>query len=288
MITLEIVKNSCIKCTKCVRVCPSYIFSQGEPKAEIELHNIDKCIVCGHCVDVCPTDSIVHSSFPSDKIHSLNRDMLPSPDQMLELCRARRSNRAFSKKPIPEEYLRQIIEAAHLAPTAGNRQGVNFTLITNKDLIEQINKLTIDIYTETIKKLTNPLLKPLINLMSPSAKNALPKLKGVVNAHQKGADIIMRGAKVLLFIHTDSKSIFGRQDANLAYQNGSLMAESLGVSQFYTGFVCSAIDMDKRKRLTKLLNIKGQTIHAGMALGMPLFKFPKYADKEELCLNWVK
>lgn len=285
MITLEIDKNSCIKCAKCVRVCPSYIFSQEEPKTEIKLRNINKCITCGHCVAVCPTDSITHSSFPTDKIHTLNRDILPAPEQMLELCRARRSNRAFSKKSIPEENLKLIIEAAHLAPTAGNRQGVNFTLITNRDLIEQIEKLTIDIYSETIKKLTNPLLKPLINLVSPSAKSALPKLKGVVNTHKKGTDIIMRGAKVILFIHTDSKSVFGRQDANLAYQNGSLMAESLGVSQFYTGFICSAADMDKKKRLAKLLNIEGQTIHAGMALGMPLFKFPKYVDKEEICLD---
>lgn len=34
----------------------------------------------------------------------------------------------------------------------------------------------------------------------------------------------------MILIHTPSESRFGCQDANLAYQNGSLMAESLGVA----------------------------------------------------------
>ena len=34
------------------------------------------------------------------------------------MCKARRSNRAFSTRPIPREMLEQIIEAAHRAPTA--------------------------------------------------------------------------------------------------------------------------------------------------------------------------
>ena len=62
------------------------------------------------------------------------------------------------------------------------------------------------------------------------------------------------------------------------------MAESLGVSQFYTGYVCIAVDLDKKRKLSKLLNIDG-TIHAGMALSMPAFKFPKYTDRKELNLT---
>ena len=70
----------------------------------------------------------------------------------------------------------------------------------------------------------------------------------------------------------------------MAYQNGSLMAESLGVSQFYTGFVCSAIQQDKQEKLVKLLGIQGK-IHAGMALGMPAFRFPNYIDKKDIEVN---
>ena len=69
--------------------------------------------------------------------------------------------------------------------------------------------------------------------------------------------------------------------ANLAYQNGSLMAESLGVAQFYTGFVCSAVEQDRNRRLAKMLGISGK-IRAGMALGIPAFRYPNYIDRKDI------
>ena len=284
MITIDIEKESCIKCGKCVRVCPAYILTQENLKSEINKRNVQTCIACGHCVAACPTDSVIHSEFPEQKVHTLNRNILPTPEQVLELCKARRSNRAFLPSAVPNEYLRQIVEAAHLAPTASNGQEVSFTLVTNPDLIKQISDITIETFQNTIKKITNPLIKPFINVISPEAKSAVPKLSAVITKHKSGTDAILRGAKAILFIHTPSSSNFGRQDANLAYQNASLMAESLGVSQFYTGYVCIAIDLDKKKSLAKLLNIEGN-IHAGMALSMPAFKFPKYTDRKEINLT---
>lgn len=284
MITIDIDKATCIKCGKCVKVCPAYILTQENSKDEIGLRNVQTCIACGHCVAVCPTDSVIHSEFPAHKVHALNRDILPTPEQVMELCKARRSNRAFLSSAVPEEYLRQIVDAAHLAPTASNGQEVSFTLVTNPDLLKQIADITINTFEATVKKITNPFINPFINLIVPGAKEAVPTLSAVIKKHKSGTDAILRGAKAVLLIHTPASSNFGRQDANLAYQNASLMAESLGVSQFYTGYVCIAVDLDKKRKLAKLLNIEG-TIHAGMALSMPAFKFPKYTDRKELNLT---
>lgn len=281
---IDIDKETCIKCGKCVRVCPAYILIQENPKDEIGVRNVETCIVCGHCVAVCPTHSVIHSKFPETKVHTLNRDILPTPEQVMELCKARRSNRAFLSSPVPEEYLHQIVNAAHLAPTASNGQEVSFTLITSPALLKQISDITIDTLQKTVKTMTNPFIRPFINLISPEAKKAVPKLSAVISRHKSGTDAILRGAKAVLLIHTPGSSNFGRQDANLAYQNASLMAESLGVSQFYTGYVCIGVDFDKKRKLAKLLNIEGK-IHAGMALSMPAFKFPKYTDRKELDLT---
>lgn len=284
MITIDIDKDTCIKCSKCVKVCPAHILTQESPKSEIGLQHVHTCIACGHCVAVCPTDSVIHSEFPQEKVHELDRKLMPSPEQMMELCRGRRSNRAFLSSAVPEEALKQIIEAGHLAPTASNGQEVSFTLVTNPDLLKQISAISIEAFEAMVKKASFPLVKPFIGLIAPDAKEGLGHLKAVINEYKKGYDIILRGAKALLLIHTPSKSNFGKQDANLAYQNASLMAEILGVSQFYTGYICISNDLDKKKKLAKLLNINGQ-IHAGMALGMPAFKFPKYVDKKDLDLT---
>ena len=48
MAQIHINQNTCIRCKKCVRICPSALFTLQEDKG-IEV-NADDCISCGHCV----------------------------------------------------------------------------------------------------------------------------------------------------------------------------------------------------------------------------------------------
>ncbi len=285
-ITLNIDTATCIRCGKCVRICPAGIFEQESADSGIALEHIENCIKCGHCVGICPTASVIHSEFPPEKVHAIDRNLLPTPEQMMLICKARRSNRAFSSRPIPMDMLEQILEAAHRAPTASNMQQVEFTLITNPLKLQEITAVTMGIFHSMFKKIENILLKPIIKIAMPEAYKVLPRFKLLEEEHNRGEDPILRKATALLLIHTPEKSRFGCQDSNLAYQNGSLMAESLNVSQFYTGFLCMAIKLDKKQRINKLLGIDG-TIHAGMALALPSFKFVNYIDKKEIKVNKI-
>ena len=105
--------------------------------------------------------------------------------------------------------------------------------------------------------------------------------------HKAGKDPILRKATALLLIHTPKSNRFGSEDANLAYQNASLMAQSLGVSQIYMGFVLTAIRQEGKDTLAKTLGIDGK-IQAIMALGIPAFKYPKYTDRKEIVKNYIE
>ena len=271
-VSLSIDDATCIRCGRCVRVCPSVIFTQAAPKRPVGVQHPNTCIVCGHCVAACPTGSVRHGDFPEEKVHPVDRGGLPSPEQMLALCRSRRSNRAFTSSPVPERALEMIVEAAHRAPTASNLQQVAFTLVTDPDTLRRITAFTVETFASVVRKLENPLLKPLLKVLVGGAYKYLPNFHRLIGEYGEGRDLILRGATAVLLIHTPDGSRFGCQDSNLAYQNASLMAESLGVSQFYTGFVCSAAGQAGHG-LEKLLGIDGK-IHAGMAMGMRLSGFP--------------
>lgn len=64
-------------------------------------------------------------------------------DKFIELLQSRRSIRAYKPDPIPDEYIRKIIEAARWAPSGGNSQPWEFIVIKKKELKDRIADLFI-------------------------------------------------------------------------------------------------------------------------------------------------
>lgn len=273
-ISISIDSKSCIKCGHCVRICPVHIFSQELPRGEVQLQNISSCIRCGHCVGVCPTSSVIHSEFPPEKIHRIDKRLLPTPEQVMLLCKSRRSNRAFKSQPVPATMLDQILEAAHTAPTGSNLQLVSFTLITDPNHIRKVVDLSMNVFSGILNALKS---QP----ESPDISKMIGYITHLTDTYAQGNDPILRGAETLILFHTPKELSFGYADANLAYQNGSLMAEALGVTQFFTGFLCTAIKEDKTDSIKNYLGIDG-IVHAGMALGIPEFRFVNYVDRDQI------
>lgn len=55
-----------------------------------------------------------------------------------EAIRTRRSVRAYQDKPVPEEVLNRILEAARLAPSAANRQQWKFIVVQDPELRKKL------------------------------------------------------------------------------------------------------------------------------------------------------
>jgi nitroreductase len=59
----------------------------------------------------------------------------------LQAIKTRRSIRKFLDKPVPKEMVRELLEAAMFAPSAGNEQPWQFIVIDNRALLDAIPRI---------------------------------------------------------------------------------------------------------------------------------------------------
>lgn len=63
--------------------------------------------------------------------------------ELIEVIKARHSVREFSQRPVEEEKIGYILDAARLAPSAANKQCWRFIVIKQKETIEKIAKTSV-------------------------------------------------------------------------------------------------------------------------------------------------
>ena len=61
-----------------------------------------------------------------------------------EAIRQRRSIRSFRPNPIPLEYILEMLEAAHLAPSGGNRQPWRFLVVTDLEEKRKLRQMALE------------------------------------------------------------------------------------------------------------------------------------------------
>jgi nitroreductase len=147
----------------------------------------------------------------------------------------RRSVRAFAPKKIEHAALKQILEAARLAPSSSNKQAWHFVVIDDKDMIEQIPKQVALGEKMVVKWLKN-------------------------------APVVIAGCYTKALTHHLAR-LFDHEnhliDVAVAMTHISLAATALGIGTCFVGWF-------NQKKLKKILGIPGQySIAVLLALGYP-------------------
>lgn len=73
----------------------------------------------------------------------------PQEMDFFQVVRARRSVRKFTPAPVPDDHLRQILDAARLAPTSGNQQPWKFLVVRDRAILDRLKERCIEVGLES-------------------------------------------------------------------------------------------------------------------------------------------
>ena len=147
--------------------------------------------------------------------------------QTMETILTRRSIRSFEKKPIPEEDMKQIVDAALHAPSAMGRQTWKFTVVMNREKIQQ-----------------------------------LARAAGKVLGRE---DYDMYSPEALIIPSNSKESRFGRDDNACAMENIFLAAHSLGSGSVWSNQLHGICDEPAVREVLREFGIPDDHVVYGLA-----------------------
>lgn len=290
---ISIKDNLCIKCGTCVLACPSRLLVQTCKECSPAVPADEACVSCGHCAAICPTGAVSHSDFPAGRIKTIDRSLIPAPEQVVSLLRARRTIRAFLDKPVEKALIETILDAANTGPTPHNAHRVEYVVVQDRETVKKMLGTLAESYGKTIFLLKNP--AALEGVPAPvrervlSARPMLPVMEKIAGRIKAGDDILQRGTPSVLVLYAPKAPVdfWGpRIDVTIALQNASLAATSLGLGRCELGYLEIAVAANPQ--IQSLLGItEDRAIYGVMAVGYPKYEFGNWIQKPVAKVTWL-
>lgn len=262
LITVD--RSKCLKCGLCVADCPACILDMGPEGPEC---NVDRgCMSCGHCVAICPVDAL-------DNRYTPRAEMTPAPAGTLseeaaaDFLRSRRSVRLFKPQIPREEDVLKLLNICRYAPTAGNSQGLYYTVISNPELLKGIRQATVDWMEAEVEKGTEN----------------KRYFRAVLNTYyEKKTDMIERNAPMLIFVSTRRLNVTGVSNSEQSLAYAEVFAPSIGLGTTIAGFI-QACAIAGYGPLVELVGIPPKHKLVGcMMVGYPRVKYRMMPERQHL------
>ena len=256
-------ESKCVGCGLCKRACPAMLLEvNADKKAEIkDVSRLDwyGCWSCQHCLAVCPTGAIsIHDRHPEDS--------LPMPEkkagEMIDcLIAGRRSCRHYKDENIESKMLAEMLKVLECAPTGGNKQFVEYTIIDDKEQMKKLRSLMWEGYEKLKAEKKYPFSwdEESLRIMEDRGEQAM------------NGDMFFCSAPHLFIPHMPAKFRSAPVDCTITMTYLELMCAAKGLGTVYLGFPMNIIRMLPEVRA--LLQIP-EDHYFGEALG---FGYPEFS-----------
>jgi nitroreductase len=194
-----------------------------------------------------------------------------TPEQVEHFLRYRRSIRIYKKRPVEKDVLERLINVARFAPSAINRQPVQWTVIYDCDEVQRLTGLAIDWMRHLIKEGS-----PLASAMN---------MESAVANWEAGFDPICRRAPHLIIASADKEDRMAPTDCTIALAYLEVAALAFGLGTCWAGYFNAAATLWPPLH-DAIAFPKGNVNLGSMMIGYPKFKYQRLPLRNEVKVTW--
>ena len=267
-------REKCNQCGICVSECPTRVIGQKSnedyPHEVRELREF--CLSCGHCVAVCPTGAFGLATMSPEDCRPLRKELDITPEQAAQFLARRRSIRSYKDKTVEREVIEELLTVASRAASAKNEQPWRFIVVHDPGAVRRMAGMVMEWMKEMIPKFPdNPRVQGFVR---------------VVEAWDKGLDLICRSAPHMIISHASKEWPFNVQDCSLAMDALDLYAQARGLGTCWAGYFNSATNA--YPPLKQALGLPEEDLACGcMMLGHPKFKYQRLPMRKDPVVSWL-
>ncbi len=295
--------DKCTSCGLCLENCPFKCWEMDEKEVP-KMKEQYACFSCYNCMVACPVDavSIVESYHVDEGFfdYGYHTNTLPldpqdaegKPAEWTEVEKTmmeRRSVRNFKDDPVPDPLIRRVLEAGRFAPSAGNHQPWKFVVVTDKDLIRQLEEACHGLVNMMHSSYHNDaMVMGLVQMMGDPTPIGLfdPRVQGGVGCVARKELPSYLNAPVVIIVAVNDKAAGPDMHAGICGQNMNLAAQAMGLGFCWSGFGSM---VDSVPELKAKLGIEPPwRISTTIALGYPKFKQKGIVPREARPVTWFR
>lgn len=273
MVTVD--KDKCTGCGSCVKICHESCIALVDDTASIDY---EFCSTCTQCVAICPEQALSWDGVPPV---AFDEARLPSPEQLDELFKQRRSIRSYKKDKIDRALLEEIVTYGIYAPT--HNYGFRAVVVDDEEIIEALDRILM----RFVSMLYNVAFRPkivgvLARLIGRSEEYLLNKPK-IESSLERGFSFHHPAA--IVFIVGDKRIPLSVDSAQYALANMTFYAQVRGIASCLWGN--GPIFMDRSRAARRLLGLqRHDRIFGALFLGYPRVRFRNRVEGRTMPIQW--
>jgi len=283
--------EKCIKCSRCVSICPAKHLELQERKiVEITDDPLRGCIECAHCMSVCPTQAIVIRGYDYGEFEELP-EQLPGLAKFEDLLKGRRSCRKYQDKGVPKEVLKKILRVATMAPIALPPHKVEVLVFDTREKVGEIFEASIETMKQWVSGFKNPVGKVMMRSAMSSDKMAqfgemIPITEGIIRGAERGEDRLTYDAAAMFLFHASRKGESYEENCILAKTYAMIAAEGLGLGSCIIGYIPPIFKHNKDLK-NKYEIPDGNDVVGCLVLGYPVATHNRSIHRDFKSVRWV-